>query len=80
MKNLYLEESLQPPHLENALADKECKLEDAPPFHTRVCAFGCVSVDSFSYDNVGLLIADLSQGIGKTADYQSLGVSLEKKK
>lgn len=56
-----LEESLQPPNLENSLSDKHGKLEDAPPFHSRVGALCRVPVYPLSHHDVGLLILDLSQ-------------------
>lgn len=68
VKGLYLKESLEPPHLENAFANQEYKLEDTPPLDTRICAFGCVSVDPFSDNDIGLLVADLGQRFGKATD------------
>lgn len=48
----YLEESLQPPDLEYAFADQDNHLEDAPPLHSGVRALGCVSMGTFSEDDV----------------------------
>lgn len=55
----YLEETLQPPDLKDALAEKDADLEDAPPFDAAVGAFGCVAVHSFAEDDVGLFVFDL---------------------
>jgi hypothetical protein len=63
-----LEESLQPPHLEDALANKDRKLEDTPPLDPSVGTLGSVSVDSFSHHDVGLLVAHLGQGLGEATD------------
>lgn len=63
-----LEETLQPPHLENALSNDNSQLEDAPPFDTAVCAFGSVPVHSFTNNNVSLLILYLRDSIGKLAN------------
>lgn len=57
---LDLKESLQPPDLEHALADEDAQLEDAPPLHAGVGAFGGVSVGSFANDDIALLVLDLS--------------------
>lgn len=54
-----LEESLEPPHLENALSDQHSQLEDTPPLHTGVGALGRVPVNPLSHDNVRLLILNL---------------------
>jgi hypothetical protein len=47
----YLEESFQPPDLEDTLADQDNHLKDAPPLDSAVCALCGVSVRSFTdYD------------------------------
>ena len=63
-----LEESLQPPNLEHTLSDKHGKLEDAPPLHPRVGALRRVPVYPLSHHNVRLLILNLGQGLGKSAN------------
>jgi hypothetical protein len=55
----YLEEALQPPHLENTLTNQHGKLEDAPPLYARVGALGRVPVYSLADNNVALLVLDL---------------------
>jgi hypothetical protein len=55
----HLKEPLQPPDLEEALANQHGKLEDAPPLDAGVCAFGRVPVCSLADDNVALLVLDL---------------------
>ena len=61
----YLEEPLQPPHLEEAHASQDNQLEDAPPLHTRICALRCVSVGPFAHDDVALLVLDLGNQLGQ---------------
>lgn len=72
-----LEESLEPPHLENTLSDQHSQLEDTPPLHTGVGALGRVPVNPLSHDNVRLLILNLCQGLGQLADCdeESIAVS-----
>jgi hypothetical protein len=55
----YLKEPLQPPDLEETLADEEYQLEDAPPLDARVGALGRIPVGSLADDNVALLVLDL---------------------
>ena len=55
-ETLDLEEALDPPDLEDALADEQAQLEDAPPFYAGVCRFGSVAVGAFADDDVGLLV------------------------
>jgi D-alanine-D-alanine ligase-like ATP-grasp enzyme len=57
----YLEEALQPPDLEDALADQDAHLEYAPPLHTTVGGLGCVAVDALAEDDVGLFVFDLGE-------------------
>ena len=71
----YLKESLQPPNLENTLANKHRKLEDTPPLNTSIRALGCVSVYPLANDNVRLLILDLGESVEKSADYKKVLVS-----
>ena len=54
-----LEEPLKPPDLEEALADQEAKLEDAPPLDARVSALRSVSMCSLANNDVALLVLDL---------------------
>ena len=63
-----LKESLQPPDLKDTFADKHNQLKDAPPFDPCVGALGCISVSSFPYDNVTLLILHLCHKLGECAD------------
>ena len=60
----YLEESLQPPDLEDTFADQDSHLEHTPPLYSGICAFCGVSVRSFSEDDVGLLVFDLGKELG----------------
>jgi hypothetical protein len=48
----YLEESFQPPDLEDAFSDQDSYLENTPPLDSAVCTFCGVSVRSFSDDDV----------------------------
>jgi len=57
----YLEESLQPPDLEDAFADQNSHLENAPPLDSGICAFCGISVGSFTDNDVGLLVLDLGK-------------------
>jgi hypothetical protein len=63
-----LEKSLEPPNLEDALANKDRKLEDTPPLDSSIGTFGRISVHSFSHHDVRLLVANLVQGVGQTPD------------
>lgn len=60
----YLEESLQPPDLEDAFTDQDSHLEHTPPLHSGVCAFRGVSVGSLSENNVRLFVFDLGKEFG----------------
>jgi hypothetical protein len=60
----YLEESLQPPDLEDAFADQHSHLEHTPPLNSGICAFGSVSVRSFSENDVRLLVFHLGEEFG----------------
>jgi len=57
----YLEEALQPPDLEDALAHQDAHLEYAPPLHAPVGGLSCVAVDALAEDDVGLLVFDLGE-------------------
>ena len=63
-----LEEPLQPPYLEDALADEHAELEDAPPLDAGVGALGRVPVGALASDDVRLLVLDLRQELGELAD------------
>jgi hypothetical protein len=65
----YLEESFQPPDLEDTFANQNDHLEDAPPFDSAVCAFCCVSVGSFTNDDIGLFVFDLSEEFRQLSDW-----------
>lgn len=56
----YLEESLNPPHLEDSLADQDNQLEETPIFDSGICAFSGVSVCPFTNYDISLFILDLS--------------------
>ena len=64
----YLEKALQPPDLEDALADKDSHLKNTPPLDTLVCRLGGVAVDALAQNDVGLLVLDLSEELGKSAN------------
>lgn len=64
----YLEEALQPPDLEDALAGQDDHLEDAPPLDAAVGALCGVAVRSFAYDDVGLFVFDLGEEFGELSD------------
>ena len=65
---LDLEEALEPPDLEDALADDDTHLEDAPPLDTGVGALGGVAVGAFADDDVALLVLDLGEEFGEELD------------
>ena len=65
---LYLEEALEPPDLEDALADDDAHLEDAPPLDAGVGALGGVAVGALADDNVALLVFDLGEEFGELLD------------
>lgn len=64
-RHTHLEESLQPPDLEDTLTNEHGKLENAPPLHSGVCALRCVPMYPLSNDNVRLFILHLSQSLGE---------------
>lgn len=66
---LDLEESPQPPDLEDRLANDNADDEQVPPLDTAVGALGSVSVGALTDDNVALFILDRLEKIGKMADY-----------
>lgn len=72
MSPTYLEEALQPPHLEEALSNEYQKLKYAPPLDAGVCAFGSIPVYSFADDDVALFILDLGNEFchGAYCDHQ----------
>ena len=61
---LHLEKALQPPHLEDALAEQHDEPENAPPLDSRVGALGCVAVRALADDDVGLFVADEAEEVG----------------
>lgn len=63
-----LEETLEPPDLEDALADHDAHLEDAPPLDASVGALGGVAVGALAHDDVALLVLDLGKELGKLLD------------
>ena len=65
---LDLEEALEPPDLEDALADDDAHLEDAPPLDAGVGALGGVAVGALADDDVALLVFDLGEEFGKLLD------------
>ena len=65
---LDLEEALEPPDLEDALADHDAHLEDAPPLDAGVGALGGVAVSALADDDVALFILDLSKEFGEELD------------
>lgn len=65
---LDLEETLEPPNLEDALGDHDAHLEDAPPLDASVGALGGVAVGALAHDDVALLVLDLGKELGKLLD------------
>jgi hypothetical protein len=72
----YLEEALEPPDLEEALANQYHELEDAPPLDARVGAFGSIPVYSFADNDVALLVLDLCDEFRHLADCNVISISL----
>jgi hypothetical protein len=72
---LDLEEALKPPNLEDALADDDAHLENAPPLDAGVGALGGVAVGAFADDNVALLVLDLGEEFGEELDCEGYKVS-----
>ena len=66
---LDLEETLEPPNLEDALGDHDAHLEDAPPLDAGVGALGGVAVGAFADDDVALLVLDLGEEFGEELDF-----------
>ncbi len=64
----YLEESFQPPNLEDTFAHQNSHLEYTPPFNSGICAFGSVSVGSFSDNYVRLLVFHLGEEFGQLSN------------
>jgi hypothetical protein len=65
---LDLEEALEPPDLEDALADDDAHLEDAPPLDAGVGALGGVAVGALADDDVSLFVLDLGEEFGELLD------------
>lgn len=57
----HLEESLQPPDLEDALPYKHAQLKYTPPLDPSVRALGCIPMRPFPDHDVGLLVFDLCE-------------------
>lgn len=60
----YLEESLQPPDLEDTVCNQNNHLEGAPPLNAAVGALSSVAMDALAEDNVGLFVFNLREKIG----------------
>ena len=65
LEHTYLEEPLEPPHLEYPLPNQNTQLEDTPPFHPPVRAFCRVPVYAFADNDVALLVFDLVEKVEK---------------
>lgn len=65
---LDLEEALEPPNLEDALANDDSHLEDAPPLDAGVGALGGIAVRALADDDVALLVLDLGEEFGEELD------------
>ena len=63
-----LEESLEVVDLEDGVSDDDTDLEDGPPLDTVVGGLGGVSVGSLPDDDVALLVLDLADQVGQSAD------------
>jgi hypothetical protein len=72
---LDLEEALEPPNLEDAFANDDAHLENAPPLDAGVGALGGVAVGAFADDNVALLVLNLGEEFGEELDCEGNGVS-----
>jgi hypothetical protein len=68
IEETYLEESLEPPHLEHTLTNDNRQLEHAPPFHSAVGALGRIPVYPLAHYNVRLFVLDLCQRLGEFAN------------
>lgn len=64
----YLEEPAQPPHLEEGLPNDDANDEGVPPLDSAVGALGRVAVGPLAEDDVRLLVLDLVEQVGETAD------------
>lgn len=72
----HLEESFQPPDLKYCFSYQNAQLKHWPPFNSCVCALCCISMCSFSYNDVCLFVFHLGQDIGKFAHYHCQSRSL----
>lgn len=63
----YLEESLQPPDLENTLPNQDHQLEHAPPLHSRIGTLGSISMRTLADNDVGLLVFHMGNLVGQLA-------------
>lgn len=68
----HLEESLQPPDLENTLSDNHGQLEDTPPLNPRIGALCRVPVHAFTNHDIRLFVFDLGEGFRETTNYALL--------
>jgi hypothetical protein len=66
---LNLEESPQPPDLEDGLANDDTNDKQVPPLDAGVGALGGVAVDALADDNVLLLVLDLGKELGEALDF-----------
>ena len=64
----YLEESLQPPDLEDTFTSQYTHLEDTPPLYSGIGALSGISVGSFPDNDIRLLILDLGKELGELAN------------
>jgi len=64
----YLEKPLDPPYLENTLAQKDQNLEDAPPLDSSVGALSGITMGPLADNNIALLVFDLRCHLRKKAD------------
>ena len=65
----YLEEPLEPPDLEDTLADQDDELKDAPPLDARIGALSRVPVHSLANNDIALLVLDLCNQFCHLTDY-----------
>ena len=66
----YLEESFQPPYLEDTFANQYSHLEDAPPFDSAICALCRVSVGSLAHYDIGLFVFNLCEEFGQLSNWR----------
>lgn len=66
---LDLKEALEPPNLEDALANDHAELENAPPLHPRVRGLSRVAMCSLADDDIALFVLDLGEEFGHLFHY-----------